>query len=161
MSSPIVSEDLAELFESGVSILVGTRDASLVPEATRGCGAIVHPDRRRLTIFLPTSVAGRAVANLEDNGKIAVGFSRVLDHRTIQVKGKLEGTRPATDAEREVIARYHVAYAEMIYMVGIPRARTRTMNVWPSVAITFEVTDIFHQTPGPGAGERLKVSRPT
>lgn len=154
-AAPTITEDLAELFESGVSILVGTRDAQLVPEATRGCGAVVHRDRRQLNVFLPQSVAARPVANLRDNGRIAVAFSRVLDHKTIQVKGRAQEIRPATDAEREVITRYHVAYAEMIYMAGVPRARTRTMNVWPSVAITFEVTDIFHQTPGPGAGERL------
>ena len=36
-----IPPDLVELFESGVSILVGTRDASLLPEAIRGCGALV------------------------------------------------------------------------------------------------------------------------
>jgi hypothetical protein len=155
----MLADDLTELFESGVSILVGTRDASFVPEAMRGCGAIVHPDRRHITVFLPTSVSERTVANLRDNAQVAVAFSRVLDHASIQVKGRVEDIRPATETDRDVIARYHVAFAEMIYMAGIPRARTRTMNVWPSVAITFEVTDIFEQTPGPRAGERLG-SRP-
>jgi hypothetical protein len=158
VSTPIIPLELAELFESGVSVLVGTRDASLRPEATRATGAMVHPDRRRITIFIPVSVAERALANLEDNGQIAVGFSSLLDHKTMQVKGRVEETRPALEGEREIISRYHAAYAEVLYMVGIPKSLVRLLNVWPSMAVTFEVTDIFHQTPGPGAGERLKTA---
>jgi hypothetical protein len=157
VSEAIIPKELAELFEGGVSILVGTRDASLSSEATRGVGAVVHSDRRRLTVFLPTDVAGRALENLRDNGQIAVGFSSVLDHMTLQVKGVLEGIRPATEGERETIIRYHAAFTEILYYTGIPKTITRQLNVWPSVAVTFTVTDIFQQTPGPNAGERMKT----
>jgi hypothetical protein len=151
----VIPQELVDLFESGVSILVGTRDASLMPEATRATGAIVHPDQR-ITIFLPAEVATRALANLKDNGQIAVGFSRMLDHTTIQVKGRVAETCPASDADREIITRYHAAYAENLSMVGIPKSLARQLNVWPSIAVTFEVTDIFQQTPGPCAGDRFK-----
>lgn len=154
----VIPEELAEFFEGGLSILVGTRDASLRPEATRGCGAVVHPDRTRLTVFLPTEVAGRALANLRDNGLISVGFSSILDARTLQVKGRLEELRDATEADRPVITHYHAAYAEILYFTGLPRALSRRFNVWPSIAVTFVVTDIFHQTPGPNAGARLGAS---
>lgn len=154
----LIPDDLAELFMGGVSILVGTRDAGLRPEATRGVGAIVHPDRDRLTVFLPVQASTRAVANLRDNGLIAVGFSNMLDHKTIQVKGKAEEIRPATDEERAVVTRYHAAFAEILYMVGIPRGTSGRFNVWPSVAVTFRVSDLFLQTPGPKAGERLGAS---
>lgn len=150
-----VSQDLAELFEGGVSILIGTRDSALRPECTRGVGAVVHPDRSRLTIYLPVETSAIAIANLRDNGLVAVGFSSMLDHRTHQVKGKVEEIREATEADREIVARYHVAFSEVLYMTGIPRALSRTMNVWPCHAITFEATDIFVQTPGPNAGERV------
>jgi hypothetical protein len=154
-SPPVIPEELAEVFESGVSILVGTRDAALVPEAARGVGAIVHPDRRRLTVFLPTEVAERTVANLRDNGMVAVAFSGILDHKTTQVKGRVTEIRPATEAERDVVVRYHAAFGEVLSLAGMARATVRTLNVWPSTAVTFEATDIFAQTPGPGAGERL------
>jgi hypothetical protein len=150
-----ISEDLVELFESGVSILVGTTSRAKTPEATRAVGAVVHADRQRLTVFLPTDVAARPLANLEANGLVAVGFSSVLDHRTLQVKGKAEEVRPANADEHELIRRYHAAFGETLYVTGIPRAVTRRLNVWPATAVTFVVTDIFLQTPGPKAGERL------
>src|SRR6188472_1190594 len=115
-----ITDDLVELFESGVSILVGTRDASRRSEATRGVGAFVHPDRRRLTVFLPSDVSQLAVENLRDNGQVAVGFSRTLDHKTLQVKGRVEEIRDATEAEREIITRYHFAFAEILFQTGIP-----------------------------------------
>lgn len=153
----LIPDDLAELFESGVSILVGTRDATLCAEATRGVGTVVHPDRERLTVFLPVDVSARAIENLRDNGQIAVGFSSMLDHKTLQVKGRLEEIRDATDEDRELIARYHVAYAEILSVVGIPRALARRLNTWPCHAVTFVATDLYLQTPGPNAGERVKT----
>lgn len=148
-----IASDLGEMFESGVSILVGTRSASFLPEAARGCGALVHPDRRRLTLFVPAAVAERTLANLADNGQIAVGFSNILDHKTMQVKGRAVETRDASENERDTIVRYQGAFIEVLAMIGLPRTRTRPWNVWPSKAITIEVDEIFHQTPGPGAGE--------
>jgi hypothetical protein len=159
VTSPIViPHELAELFESGVSILVGTRDASLVPDASRGVGAVVHPDRRHLTVFVPTDVAERPVANARDTKVIAVSFSGILDHKSIQVKGRVVEIRQGTEAEREVCTRYHVAFGEILTMAGIARQTIRALNVWPSTAITFEATDIFQQTPGPGAGERIETA---
>lgn len=157
MSAPVIPKEIAELFESGVSLLIGTRDAKLVPEATRGCGAVVHACRTQLTVFIPDTAGRIALANLKDNGKIAVNFSSVLDHKALQVKGKLVDTRPAREDEREILLRYHAAFTEVLYLVGIPRSVTRLLDDWPCTAVTFEVTDIFHQTPGPGAGERLKT----
>ncbi len=155
--SAVIPQDLAELFESGVSTLVGTRDRSLVPDASRAVGAVVHPDRRHITIFLPTAVAARALANIADNAFVAVAFSSILDHKTTQVKGRVIEVRPATASEHQVCARYHAAFAEVLAIAGIARATLRQLNVWPSTAITFETTDIFQQTPGPGAGERLET----
>jgi hypothetical protein len=158
-SATVIPADLVDLFEGGVSLLVGTRDASLVPEATRAVGAVVHPNRLRLTIFLPTEVSQRAENNLRDNGLIAVGFSSIIDHKTIQVKGRVVEIRPAAESEREIVGRYHVAIGEVLAMTAIPRHVVRRVNVWPSTAVTFEATDIFTQTPGPGAGERLKTAQ--
>jgi hypothetical protein len=147
--------DLAELFEGGLSILVGTRDAALRPEATRGVGAVVHPERTRVTVYLPTAVSGRALANLRENGHVAVGFASIIDVRAIQVKGTVEELRDCTEADRAIITRYHAAFSEILYFTGAPRALSRRFNVWPSTAVRFVVSDLYQQSPGPKAGERL------
>jgi hypothetical protein len=157
----LIPPEMVELFESGVSIMVGTRDAMKVPEATIAAGASVHPERDRLTLFLPTAGAERTLKNLQENGRIAVGFSSPLDHRTLQVKGSVVELRPAEEGEREVVSRYHAAYAEVLQFVGIPRGTLRRLNVWPAFAVTLVPTDLFQQTPGPNAGDRLGTNPKT
>ena len=59
------------------------------------------------------------------------------------------------DAEREVQELYLAAYVEQLAMAGIPRAMSRRLAFWPSIAIDIDVADVFNQTPGPQAGTRM------
>jgi hypothetical protein len=152
-----VTPDLVDLLEGGVSIFVGTSDAERRPEATRAVGALVSPDRTKVTVFVPVATAQRAVENLAHRREIAVGFSRTLDHVSIQIKGAAAEVRLATDAERSICERYLGAYVEALHVIGLPRSLTRRMTVWPAYALEVEVRDVFAQTPGPGAGNRLEA----
>lgn len=146
--------DVIELFESGSSIVVGTRDAKLLPEVARAGGARVDRTADRITVFLAQSTASRTLANLAANGAIAVSFTHVFSHRAIQTKGKVVSVGPAAESDRDVVKHYMSAWAEILYLTGIPRAVTLQCASWPAVAITFDVTETFNQTPGPKAGDR-------
>ena len=150
-----LSEELTEFIESGVSTIVGTRDAALRPCVMRASGAFVSEDREHLTVFLNQALAARTRQNLAQTGWIATTFSRPIDHRTLQVKGRVVELRPARAAERARIERYLAAFVEQLYCVGLPRALVRRLRVWPSLAVVIEATDVFSQTPGPGAGARI------
>lgn len=152
-----LSEELAEFIESGVSMLVATRDAALRPHVLRAVGAVVGRDRTSLTVYLNREVAQRALANLRDNGKIALTTSRPYDHRGVQIKGSMLGVRDGTEHDRAPQERYLAGFVEALYIVGLPRALMRQLRIFPSVAVTFAVEDIFVQTPGPGAGRRLEA----
>lgn len=152
----VLPADLVDFIESGVSILVGTRDASLRPEATRAVGAQVASDRAHVSVFLAERWAARTIADLEQTGVIAVGFSRMFDNYSIQLKGDGAVVREAGDADRLVPERWRAAYVEQLYMGGIPRSLMSRIHVWPAKIVTFAVGDIFVQTPGPGAGARLE-----
>lgn len=157
-SGRAIPADLVDFLEGGVSILVGTRDAGQRPETTRAVGAAVSPDRTRLSVLLAEHTAERAIANLEDNGRIAVAFSRPIDNFAVQLKGRVTELRRGDDADRRVAERYHAVYVEQLYMVGMPRSLSKRIRVWPSFAVTFEIDDIFVQTPGPGAGKPLEAT---
>lgn len=156
-SVAVVTPDLIDLLEGGVSIFVGTSSADRAPEATRAVGAIVSADRRKVTVFVPVATARRAVENLAHGREVAVGFSRTLDHVSIQIKGRCAEVRLATDAERSVCERYLGAYVEALHVIGLPRHVTRRLTVWPAYALEVDVRDVFAQTPGPGAGKRLEA----
>jgi hypothetical protein len=146
-------EEVVDLVESGVSILVGTRDASLRPASVRGVGARVASDRRQVTVYLPQATSHKAVENLRDNGEIAVAFSRPLDNLAIQIKGSCTRVRLADKADRPIPERYAVAFVEMTYAIGMPRSLMKRMTVWPAWAASFDVRELYSQTPGPGAGK--------
>ncbi len=150
-----LAEDQADFIESGVSMLVGTRDAALRPSCTRALGARVHPERSSLTVYLPAWAAPRLVADLEQNGRIAIAFSRPISHQTIQVKGRAGSWRASGEADRAVQERYLAALLEQLHAVGLPRSLGRRLHWWPSVAVDVEIEAIFLQTPGPDAGRRL------
>jgi hypothetical protein len=157
MNGPLTDE-LVDFVESGVSILVGTRDRELRPHGTRAMGAIAV-GRTRVTIFLPVACAERAVADLKDNGAIAITFSRPSDHVSIQLKGKSVGSRDATIEDRFVQERYRAAFFEQLQVCGVSRSNAKRFAYFPSVAIDVEIDSVFQQTPGPHAGHVLGVSR--
>ena len=146
--------DVVELFESGASIVVGTRDERLRPHVARAGGAKVDRAANRITVFLAESVAAPTVTNLAANGAIAVSFTAVFSHRSIQTKGKVVSVAPAAESDRDLVKHYMSAWAEVLYQTGIPRAVTLQCASWPAVAITFDVSETFNQTPGPKAGDR-------
>jgi hypothetical protein len=86
---------------------------------------------------------------------VALSLTRPSDDKSMQIKGKSRGVREATEAERSTQELLRGAMVEQLAVVGLPRAFTRRMPFWPSVAIDIDVTDVFVQTPGPSAGMPL------
>jgi hypothetical protein len=155
---PEWTPELLDFLESGVSLLVGTRDARLRPACTRAMGVRADRARPAVTLFVPEVAAPRMLANLDDNGRIAVTVSRPIDHRSIQLKGRCTGHRPAEPGERALQERYLAAYFEALRSVGLPLRLLRRFVWWPSVAVEFEVDSLYEQTPGPSAGRPLAPS---
>lgn len=152
-----LTDELVDFLESGVSILVGTRNAELRPHGMRAMGAIASSDRRRVTIFLPAATAALTVENVRDNGAVAVTFSRPSDHQSMQLKGRSVATREAAGDDRYVLERYRAAWFEQLHVCGVARSTSKRWAYWPAVAIEIEVDSLFQQTPGPGAGGALGV----
>jgi hypothetical protein len=152
---PLIRTELREFLESGVSVLVGTRNEAYLPDAMRGMGARVGPAEDEVTVFLPTATAAVALANLAANGRIAVCFSRAIDHRSLQIKGEAREVRPAAAAERGWIDRYRRLLVAAWSLVGVPPRVTLRLGHWPATAVRIGVESWFEQTPGPGAGAPL------
>ncbi|WP_242356963.1 MULTISPECIES: pyridoxamine 5'-phosphate oxidase family protein [Anaeromyxobacter] len=151
----MIPAQLAGFLESGVSVLVATRDARLSPDALRAMGVRVERGGAELTVFLPAATSREALANLRDNGRIAVCFSRAADHRSVQVKGRAVEVGEAGADERERVERYLDALADAWGVIGIPARATLRLAHWPCHAVRVRVEGVFVQTPGPDAGAPL------
>ena len=146
---------LAPLLEGLVAVHVATRDAALVPDEVMAAAALLEPDGRSLTVYLPDATSATALANLRENGQIAVVLSQPLTHRTVQLKGRVETIRPAGEDEREAVERFAAAFDAEVAAIGLPPAALRRRNRWPCAAATFAEREAYEQTPGPRAGEPL------
>jgi hypothetical protein len=151
----VITDELARFLESGISVLVGTRDAGLRPQSTRGVGLRVEPGGEEATVFLPAASAAAARANLEENGRIAVCVSRALDNRAVQLKGRVVAVAAGDAAARALVDRYRDELARNLAVIGLPPRVTLRLVNWPVHAVRFQVESVFVQTPGPGAGAPL------
>ena len=151
----MISADLVPFIESGVSILIGTRDANLVSECSRGLGARVEPGNAEITTFVSEPIAGRTLENVAGNHRIAVCFTRPIDHYSIQVKGRVLEVREASADELELVDRYRGAVARTLAEIGLPTRFTMRIASRPCWAVRFSAESMFVQTPGPGAGDPM------
>ena len=151
---------LAPLLEGLVAVHVATRDAALVPDEVMAAAALLEPDGRSLTVYLPDATSATALANLRENGQIAVVLSQPLTHRTVQLKGRVETLRAAREEEREAVERFAAAFDAEVAAIGLPPAALRRRTRWPCAAATFAVREAYEQTPGPRAGEPLAPEGP-
>lgn len=152
----MIAPDLVPFLESGVSILVGSRDDGFFPDCVRGLGARVEADGAELTVFLAEATSAATLANLGANGRLAVCFSRAQDHRSIQVKGRVVSMAAGDARDRAAVERYRCELAGSWGFVGVPVRVTARVNHWPVRAVRFRVESIYLQTPGPGAGAPLR-----
>ena len=136
---------------------VGTRNARLAPDLALSCGALADADRDEVTLMMPDTYNRRCLANLRENGQIAVLFGHGEGHETFQLKGTYVADRPTTEREQAIQdiylkkakAHWHNEYTDDTgnYFDGI--------IAFPSTAVIFRVSSIFDQTPGPGAGKKV------
>ena len=151
----MIDDDLVAFLESGLPTTIATRDGELQPDGAWAWAIRVDPDRRHVTLFLYEGAAETTLRNLRAHPQIAAVVDRPTDHRACQVKGVFESARPAGDDERREVERQVEGLARELLAIGIPRALSAGWKFWPAVAIRLRVTQLFAQTPGPGAGEPL------
>lgn len=151
----MIPQAMVVLLETGVSVVVGTRDATLMPECTRAWGIRVAKDRQSVTIFLTEAISRKTLQNLRKNGQIAISCTRPTDHVACQFKGRLRTIRPTNQHDQEHSKTWHREFIGELIAIGVPAPLCEAWITEPALAIDIDVTDVFHQTPGPGTGEKV------
>jgi hypothetical protein len=151
----MIPERLVEFLHGPVIIDVGTRNEKLHPTFNRVVGLKVNPDREALTFFVYEPHADQLVRNLHDNGRIALLAGILPSHETYQLKGVFVSLRPTDERDIAIQEIYRDKAVSHYKLVGVPEALFRSMPYKPGLAITFRVEELFVQTPGPGAGQKI------
>jgi hypothetical protein len=154
--SPIGHEHAA-LVARRVSIMVGSRDASLRPHLMRAVGCRLSADWRRATLLVPQGSSGEVLNDLRDNGHIAVVFSEPSSNRTLQLKGHDATVTQCGPDDAALAERYVQGFVAEIGKLGFAAdvAHTILSQDDTLLAVHFTIAEAFEQTPGPAAGEPL------
>lgn len=141
---------------SPVMIILGSCDARLAPEIGRAVGALVHAADDRIDLMLSGWQWPGTVANVRAGGQLAATFARPADYVSYQVKGRAE-VLPATAEHAAAAARYIESMTATLGELGLDR---RIVAPWlvdrELVTLSFGVEEIFVQTPGAKAGQRIE-----
>ena len=135
----------------------GTRNRHLVPYGHRVSGWRVGADHRTMTALIPEPFTRRLIDSLEDNGEFAVTVEEFPSHETSQFKGRYLRHRPPDREDLEALNTIRKRFVKSVR----PLYADAPENIWnafimkPSLAVEFDVIEIYLQTPGPGAGTRL------
>lgn len=139
-------------------LFFGSRNAKLRPTATWAFGVLADGDKGTITAFVPEIEGAQTFENLAENGRASLVISDPPTHETYQFKGQHRETRPCTEADYTVQEIYISKLIAQLGPIGYGE------HVWgpfvkkPAMAVTFEVEDIFVQTPGPGAGDKIELN---
>ncbi len=154
----LLPPDLLAMMERGISVIAGSCDALGRPSIMRAVGSALGNGGQTVTIFLSRRQSRQLLLDVQASGHIAVVFSEPSTHRTVQLKAARPVIRQATQADVPGLARYLKSMEHEIAQVGHPPRVTRAMLAWSLddlVALSFEPSQAFDQTPGPRAGAAL------
>jgi hypothetical protein len=159
---PLLDAAQCAFLRGPVAINVASRDVALVPSIARAYGCKVSKDRGRVTIFLATRLAQSVLRDLRAGGPIAVVFCLPSTHKTIQLKAAGAAIGSVESADRRIIRAYCDAFYSEILALGYKDPFTRALAAAAvdeeAVALSFEPSAAFEQTPGPEAGKQLAPS---
>ena len=143
---------LMELVGAGASLVAGTVAADGEPRATRAWAAWVVDERTRRMRVVMGADDQVSVDNLE-NGRFALTGADVRTLRSLQLKGRVVRTEPATPEDVQLVADHSGAFFRAVHETdGMPIALLERLLPATVVAVEFEVEEMFDQSPGPGAG---------
>jgi hypothetical protein len=155
----LIGLDVAAFLESPVMILVSTRNGARRAFIARGSG--VRFDRRRghIDVLLCRSQWSDVASNAVRGAPIALTVVRPSDYRAFQVKGIVEEVASASEEEQQRATAYVARMLEVMAELGVTKVQlSHTLTDKDLVRISFLPTDLFAQTPGPDAGQRVQLA---
>ncbi|WP_026793256.1 hypothetical protein [Pleomorphomonas oryzae] len=153
----MLEEDVAAFISDTVMMIAATRDDAMRAHIGRGCGASFDPEVGDVALLASSTQWPDFTANARSGAPIALTVCRPDNYQSLQIKGQIAGVTLATDDQAERAQRYIDSMLAVMAPLGISRLQLSTVfSNADLVAIRFWPADLFIQTPGPEAGERLR-----
>ncbi len=151
----VIEQRLADFVHTATHMVLGTRDAKLRPHGAHAMGCRVDCAAGTVTVFAPLSLHTVTLDDVRATKVATVVVGGGEHHETYQFKGEVTEVRAMTEADGAVQGAYLAKLATDLTNAGLPFQDWTLPPVQPGMAVVVRVTDIFVQTPGPGAGARI------
>ena len=159
MSAPNwLSTDDAHFITRGLSITLASRDLRHVPSLSRALACRFSDDGRQLILILSRQQSTDLLRDVVTTGHLAVVITEPSTHRTLQLKGSDATVSAIADDDLEVIEQSRTHFGADILPLGFDAAFNQRLYACARndlCRILVTPTDVFQQTPGPAAGERI------
>jgi hypothetical protein len=138
---------------------VAVSNAENMPNVTRVAGLAPVEDISTITFYLSKAFGGDLLSTLQGRPHLTLLVTSIHTFESYQYKGIYQSMRPCT-ADEEARQRWHIeGFANNLITIGISPTETakitRLYLQQPSYAITFQVQQVYIQTPQKGAGSMV------
>jgi len=151
-----VDASLVRFLSRPVMIILGTVDTASRPEIARAVGVSVEPETGVIDLLVSRWQWPATIANISASGRVAATFSRPSDYETYQIKGRAT-LREAGAADQQIARAYcRDTLAALMELGMTPGLIAHWQSERDLVVVSLTPTQVFIQTPGPTAGQRIE-----
>lgn len=127
-----------------------------IPEIVRCMGVAQVTDLRTLTFYVSERFSRQYFKNFEVNRNMTFSATDVPTFESYQYKGLFSNVRPCTPDEETIQQKYLDEFTDVIAVYGHSKELyIKCFNFQPSLAVTFQVCEIFEQTPHKSTGRQV------
>jgi hypothetical protein len=153
-----MTPQLAAHFAGPLMPILAVRDDRFRAAIGRAIGLSLDVEASTLDLFIAASLWQDFMRAVKPGTIVAVTATHPGSYVSYQVKGPVEAVDPAVDHD---VARARLSIDRMVALLctlGSTRQQLSHMyTVDDLTRVRMRVTDVFAQTPGPGAGERISA----
>jgi len=154
----VLDPDSVAFLEGGCALIVGTVTPDGQPFTARGWGLTVLDTEPVTARLLLAADDPTPIEILRGGARLAYTGTDVPTLHSLQVKGRCLAVEAATDEDRTRARRYADAFFSDVIRVD-RHSESALVRLIPRdyVAATVSIEEVFDQTPGPGAGGRMRL----
>lgn len=157
----MIPNKMVDFVHGPVVMFLGTRSAELRPSFSWVFVAVARGEEGTITVLAPDVEGEQSFRNLEDNGRVALTVAEGITHESYQFKGRFIDMRPSAADERAIQDIHNQELATHYAQLGFAPELFGDFATAPSTAVSFKVEEVFVQTLGPGAGEKVETAEAT
>lgn len=152
----VVPASHVEFLSRPLSFWLATASAKNIPEPVKCTGIKFDPDKDLFTCFAPLKFMTKAFNHLKENPMVTLVAVDVHSYEGYQYKGQYLSQRECTTDEIDFQNRYMKDFTDILESFGYSGKDIYDSYLHPPfVAIDFQATQVFDQSPKTGTGEQI------